>query len=128
MKYRKKPVVVEAWLNTDDGEPIPAWVSEASSTLEGGRFAIKTLEGTMIAEPGDWIVRGIQGEVYPVKPNIFEATYDPVDPANKTTNFNPKFDLATAYPGVPIGRMDPEKVLRQGQEVVAKAMSEEWTL
>ena len=43
-----------------------------------GTLYIKTLEGDMIANEGDWIVKGVQGEPYPVKPDIFEATYDPV--------------------------------------------------
>lgn len=79
MKYRKKPVVIEAWLNTDDGEPVPAWVDEASTRVAGGGFGISTLEGLMFAGPGDWIIRGIKGEVYPCKPDIFAATYEAVD-------------------------------------------------
>jgi hypothetical protein len=43
------------------------------------KVAIKTLEGTMDADVGDWIIKGVQGEFYPCKPNIFEATYDPVE-------------------------------------------------
>ena len=57
--YRKKPVVIEAY-QTDVEISIP------------------TLEGTMIANPGDWIITGIKGEQYPCKPDIFEATYEPV--------------------------------------------------
>ena len=60
MKYRKRPIVVEAY--------------QTASWLE-----IETLEGTMRADPGDWIVTGIKGEQYPVKPDIFEATYEPVE-------------------------------------------------
>lgn len=45
-------------------------------------YAIDTLEGTMIAAPGDWIIRGVQGEFYPCKPDIFEATYEPVGGAS----------------------------------------------
>jgi hypothetical protein len=76
-QFRMRPVVVDAWLNTDDGEPVPAWVDEASVRLAGGRFAIETREGTMIAGPGDVIIRGVAGEVYPCKREIFEATYEP---------------------------------------------------
>jgi hypothetical protein len=79
MKYRKRPIVIEAWRNTDDGEPIPAWMNGAACWLTGGRFAIETPEGTMIAEPGDWIIRGIKGEIYPCKPDIFAATYEPAE-------------------------------------------------
>ncbi len=60
-KFRKKPVVIEAY-QTD--KPL----------------AIVTLEGTMQAEPGDWIITGVKGEVYPCKPDIFEATYEPAEP------------------------------------------------
>ena len=57
-KFRKKPVVIEAERCTECRE-------------------IETLEGTMVAQPGDWIITGVQGERYPCKPDIFEATYDP---------------------------------------------------
>ena len=59
MKYRKKPVVIEAEQATE-------------ITL------IETLEGTMRAEVGDWIITGVKGERYPCKPDIFAATYDEV--------------------------------------------------
>ena len=58
MKFRKKPVVIEAY-QTDV------------------QVEIKTLEGTMIANPNDWIITGVKGEKYPCKPDIFEATYEP---------------------------------------------------
>ena len=57
MKFRKKPIVVEA-----------------EQTLV--EVYIATLEGTMRAEPGDWIITGVKGERYPCKPDIFEATYE----------------------------------------------------
>jgi len=62
MKFRKKPIVIEAERN-DTGEPI----------------CIKTLEGEMLAMPGDWIITGIKGERYPCKPDIFEKTYELVN-------------------------------------------------
>ena len=88
-KFRKKPVVIEAFrLGLD---PIPDWfmdrVSANTIVLHGGdpcdrdslRSAhIHTLEGVMVADRGDFVVRGVKGEVYPVKPDIFEITYDPV--------------------------------------------------
>ena len=58
MKYRKKPIVIEA---------------EQTKT----RVVIDTFEGSMTAEPGDWIIIGIKGERYPCKPDIFNATYEP---------------------------------------------------
>lgn len=86
-QFRKKPVVIEAWCNTED-EPnrsaTPEWIRDAAN--EGtiwwsggyhGHFTIKTLEGEMRADYGDWIIRGVKGELYPCKPDIFAATYDP---------------------------------------------------
>lgn len=87
--FRKKPVVVEAVRFTDqpseiDG-PEPQWYSAAhtidrgdvgSVTYADGTLRICTLEGEMTASPGDWIVRGIKGEIYPCKPDIFAATYE----------------------------------------------------
>jgi hypothetical protein len=89
MRYRKKPVVIEAWqvpLRTEPGEIVypPEWLSKAlamgSVYYQGGDapyFTIKTLEGTMRADAGDWIIRGVKGELYPCKPDIFAETYEP---------------------------------------------------
>ena len=78
-KYRKKPVVIEAWQNSDENE-FPAWVDSADVGREPGEvILINTLEGVMKAMPGDYIIKGIQGEVYPCKPDIFEATYEVVN-------------------------------------------------
>lgn len=78
-KYRKKPVVIEAWQNSDENE-CPVWVDNADVGREpGGVILINTLEGVMKAMPGDYIIKGVQGEVYPCKPDIFEATYEVVE-------------------------------------------------
>ena len=74
MKYRKKPVVIEAW--QFDGINFPALHPFIWS---GGELKIATLEGDMLVSPGDWVITGVKGEVYPCKPDIFEATYDPVE-------------------------------------------------
>lgn len=79
MKFRKKPVVIEATLPSKD--PMPDWLLEAinDGTVEPrglGLWSIKTLEGELLVSPGDWIIRGIKGELYPCKPDIFSATYD----------------------------------------------------
>ena len=82
--YRKKPVVIEARQFTHANiEQIARWVNSAGGTSYIGResIAIETLEGQMIAMQGDWIIKGVQGEFYPCKPGIFEATYEPVDGA-----------------------------------------------
>jgi hypothetical protein len=103
MKYRKKPVVIEAvqllWNNWSemcdfanvgkiednkssgcfigkDGQPLP----NGQSSEEIG-LLIPTLEGLMVAREKDFIIRGVKGELYPCKPDIFEATYDKVEDA-----------------------------------------------
>lgn len=81
-KFRKKPVVIEAIQY--DGNNMLACLSFAKSPeveedfLKEG-IAIKTREGVMLASPGDWIIRGIKGELYPCKPDIFAETYEPVE-------------------------------------------------
>lgn len=85
-KFRKKPVVIDA-VQFDAGSPSPA-VSFAGTDrayLVGDGdgpvdyMIIKTLEGDMRADDGDWIIKGVKGEFYPCKPDIFAATYDPAD-------------------------------------------------
>ena len=79
MTYRKKPVEVEAFkIGSDD---IPEWFSEelqAGNVSYNEAFYIKTLEGVMKADNGDYIIKGVKGEIYPCKPDIFEATYEKV--------------------------------------------------
>ena len=82
-RYRKKPVVIEAFKWTGDyiGNEGESWMIEAIRAgnvwLGGGCMRIKTLEGVMNASAGDWIIKGVKGEIYPCKPDIFEATYEP---------------------------------------------------
>lgn len=87
-KYRKKPVVIEAVQFTGQennceevalflggyGGGLALWKGD---TKQGG--FIKTLEGTMEFCPGDWIIKGVKGELYPCKPDIFAATYEEVE-------------------------------------------------
>jgi hypothetical protein len=81
--YRKKPVVIEARQFTpESGADVWEWadskpMKDASGEVIGLR--IYTLEGHMRADFGDYIIRGVQGEFYPCKPDIFEATYEPVE-------------------------------------------------
>lgn len=81
MKYRKKPIVIEA-VQFDGTDKSVDWLLPQLLTGEIGRsynkLYIKTLEGVMEANIGDYIIRGIQGEFYSCKPNIFEMTYEPV--------------------------------------------------
>jgi hypothetical protein len=91
MKYRKKPIVVEAFKFYVDN--IPDWFMDKVSANEiilrncdFKRFSIdeayceiKTLEGTMVAKGGDYIIKGVNGEIYPCKADIFEKTYEVVE-------------------------------------------------
>lgn len=83
-KYRKKPVVIEADIFTgtpENAEQIIQWSNKAVSMPEDGildKLVIKTLEGEMIASVGDYIIRGVNGEFYPCKPDIFSKTYEEV--------------------------------------------------
>lgn len=81
MKFRKKPVVIEAVRFTASATAcaeIEAFVS-GDSEFRNGELIIATLEGPLRASLGDWIIKGIKGEFYPCKPDIFEATYEPVE-------------------------------------------------
>ena len=77
MKFRKKPVVIEAtqWFKNGDHPAVQVWV-EGGPEISGW---IKTLEGCHIVTPGDWIITGVAGEHYPCKPDIFETTYEPAE-------------------------------------------------
>lgn len=90
MKFRKKPVIIDAkrWDPSDLGNAgtVVGWLMGHGCDFHhpsgsGGTttLAIRTLEGEMLAQPGDWIIRGVQGEFYPCKPEIFDATYEPVE-------------------------------------------------
>lgn len=85
--YRKKPVVVEAMqlppVDEDPTQELVDFLHSMPCDWEGerhGEIVIHTLEGTMSAGPGDWIIKGVKGEFYPCKNDIFEATYEPADP------------------------------------------------
>ena len=78
-RFRKKPVVIEA-IQYDGTFPLEFLRGDERVQHGGeGVLEIVTLEGTMRASLGDWIIRGVKGELYPCKPDIFEATYDAVD-------------------------------------------------
>lgn len=79
MKYRKKPVVIEAvqWKGINITEMEQFASGKVEYTLDNC-LIVDTLEGTMRAEFGDYIIKGIKGEYYPCKPDIFEATYEAV--------------------------------------------------
>ena len=78
MKFRKKPVVIEAIKYTgDNAEEIFKFCDKAE--FPDDELVIKTLEGTMIVSDGDWVIKGVKGEFYPCKSDIFEATYERVE-------------------------------------------------
>jgi hypothetical protein len=85
MQFRKRPVVIEAVQFTEQEtahwQNAPEWLSGAVEDgkiyTEGGKLCIVTLEGVMTANLGDWIIKGVKGELYPCKPDIFAATYEP---------------------------------------------------
>lgn len=91
MKFRKKPIEIEAvqWNGSTVEGVVPEWLREAINKPGapdetpgcvmriGAELHIGTLEGVHRASPGDWIIRGVKGELYPCKPDIFAATYDP---------------------------------------------------
>ena len=86
-RFRKKPVEIEAmqgraytefaqivtWINENGGDARATQIDPGPAYME-----ITTLEGVMRADVGDWVIKGIQGEFYPCKPEIFDATYEPV--------------------------------------------------
>lgn len=85
-RFRKKPVEIEAWQypanpSVYDNARLHRWVNENGGETQVTKVgnAIVTLEGLMIVSPGDWIIRGVQGEFYPCKPDIFAATYEAVE-------------------------------------------------
>lgn len=83
-RFRKKPIVIEAVQFDPDVTPWPDGVEELQWFVDDDGCphfgpTIKTLEGNHRVTPGDWIITGVQGEKYPRKPDIFEATYDPVE-------------------------------------------------
>ena len=98
-KYRKKPVVIEAiqWTGENLQEVVEfcgglhasarkwKW-DEYCRVVETEGFKVFTLEGPLKASVGDWIIKGIHGENYPCKPDIFEETYEPVEEASHDRN------------------------------------------
>jgi len=86
-RFRKKPVIIEAMHYTGQNvAQIIAWVGSPSREISEyltGELEIKTLEGNMKANEGDWIIRGIKGELYPCKPDIFDETYELVEEGEK---------------------------------------------
>ena len=94
MKFRKKPIEIEAiqWTGDSSVKAVSEFLGANNQELENddyviklengtcrlGNLYIKTLEGLMLANIGDWVIKGVNGEFYPCKPDIFEKTYEKV--------------------------------------------------
>lgn len=91
-RFRKKPVVVEAMQLQvpvivpvikvpDQWREVWRWITDHGviARIHPANLTVHTLEGVMTADPGDWIIRGVKGEFYPIKDEIFRATYESVD-------------------------------------------------
>ena len=87
-RYRKKPVVVEAFRfdGTRDSLPDEDVTGYVDFDPDAAVLRIDTLEGTMVANPWDFVIKGVNGELYPCKPDIFEKTYDPVDESDSVSD------------------------------------------
>ena len=86
MKFRKKPVVIETMQFTDENKDrVYVWASSLQMNVypsyDNAKPVLKipTLEGEMMASIGDWIIKGVNGELYPCKPDIFAKTYEKVE-------------------------------------------------
>ena len=86
MRYRKKPIVIDAVQYSDSFGRAYNWEGAAREVLAfcpaywdaSGEFVVDTLEGTMKITRGDWIIQGVEGEFYPCKDSIFRATYEEI--------------------------------------------------
>ena len=81
-KYRKKPVVIEAMHfdgSDESAQAICNWRGVPQARDGSNAIRIQTLEGEMTASPGDWVIKGVKGEFYPCKPDVFAATYELAD-------------------------------------------------
>lgn len=119
MQYQKKPVVVEAfqWTGDETQEHDPVWIVEAIEkgdvTFSEKQMFIRTLEGVMTANKGDYIIRGVKGELYPCKPDIFQQTYDP-----SLRNTDPEMeeiqvvDTMLHWAGIPVSVTGTVRVLK----------------
>lgn len=88
MKFKKKPVIIEAvqWTGDNVSEILDfvghldiRMTNHTKNNIEVCDLYINTLEGSIHASEGDWIIKGVHDEFYPCKPDIFEETYEPLD-------------------------------------------------
>lgn len=83
MKFTKKPVTIEAVLFTGITTKLPYEFGTAITRSNQDSCFISTLEGEMECKKGDWIIKGVNGEFYPCKPDVFQKTYTPASPYDK---------------------------------------------
>lgn len=97
--FQKKPVVIEAirtpLAHEEPSEDLIDLINKNEWGADGDGIVIPTLEGDRLASPGDWIIKGVAGEYYPCKPDIFEATYVSADDAS-SMNFGQAIEAAKA--------------------------------
>lgn len=127
MKYRKKPVVVEAFQYDGDFKNskgqwyIPQWATDAHMNgilyFNGHVLKVKTLEGDMTASVGDYIIQGVNGEIYPCKPDIFEKTYESAE-KGCVGNLHLKADLDTSQVNEAIQKVKELKDIVEGIKIV----------
>jgi hypothetical protein len=87
MRFRKKPIIIEAWHYTGEDSlhhmDRPGWfcvaLNRGDIEVHHDHLAVPTLEGEMRADLGDWIIQGVKKEIYPCKPDVFDATYEVAD-------------------------------------------------
>lgn len=122
-QYRKKPIVIEA-IQFDgwNWKECMQFMSDKDLAFTDDltrkeNLKIDTLEGTMIATVGDWIIKGIAGEFYPCKPDVFATTYD--EPFEPTTNCSQLEQVFTAKIIPPEDFPDREWTVRMRQDIVA---------
>lgn len=80
-RYRKKPIIIEAiqFDGTNGKQIVESFINERTNAKYlpvANVISLLTLEGELVANVGDWIIKGVKGEFYPCKPDIFEMTYD----------------------------------------------------
>jgi hypothetical protein len=78
MRYRKRPVEVDAVRFNGNFDEIERFCG-GDAEYRNGELVVATWEGALRASPGDWIIRGVRGEFYPCKPDVFDVTYEPVE-------------------------------------------------
>ncbi len=136
-KFRKKPVVIEAVQFTGenheeimdfmDGRLIVGIPQATKPRLEDGVIIIKTLEGGMTASVGDWIIKGVQGEFYPCKPDIFLRQH-----MNRQTKGNQMAKSKTTALQIAVydmGKNDlPEKLIREVEDAVTAILKTQTTV